>query len=77
MTTSGTNNLDYASTISSVEKNIVVPGNSAKSLLCLKLKETLAEGIKGSRMPKNGPKYLNEIDIKLICDWIDQGAKNN
>ena len=28
----------------------------------------------GGRMPDDGPPYLSEPEIALICDWIDEGA---
>jgi hypothetical protein len=31
----------------------------------------------GSRMPLTGPPYLPDAEIRLIRDWIDQGAENN
>jgi cytochrome c551/c552 len=51
----------------------IVAGNSASSLLILKLSPTPPAG---DRMPQGGP-YLSTDSIKVIRDWIDQGAKNN
>jgi len=48
----------------------VVPGNSAESMLVLKLEG--AEGV-GSRMPL-GEDPLPPETIQLVKDWIDQGA---
>jgi hypothetical protein len=51
----------------------IVAGNSAGSLLIKKLSPTPPSG---DRMPQGGP-YLSADSIKVIRDWIDQGAKNN
>src|SRR5207249_4732617 len=47
----------------------VVPGNSAKSLLYLKLTGSQ----NGPRMPPAGPLGLEQIEI--VKAWIDQGAE--
>ncbi|MEK6643945.1 MAG: hypothetical protein AABZ08_08550 [Planctomycetota bacterium] len=52
----------------------VVPGNSAQSLLYLKISSDNPPV--GIRMPfLRSP--LSQSDINLIRDWIDQGALNN
>ena len=51
----------------------VEPGNSAGSYLIHKLTGTQSFG---TPMPQNGP-ALDDSLIKLIRDWIDQGAENN
>ena len=47
---------------------VLIPGNSADSLLVQQL-------ING-KMPKRGAK-LTPAQIKIISDWIDAGASNN
>jgi mono/diheme cytochrome c family protein len=47
---------------------VVVPGNSADSLLV----QLVAEG----KMPKRGPK-LSAEQVQIISDWIAAGALNN
>jgi len=53
---------------------LVVPGDSAASLLYQKVASNSPPV--GSRMPRFAP-ALSEDEIKLIQDWIDQGAENN
>lgn len=52
----------------------VVPGDSASSLLFLKVSSSNPPI--GSRMPFGGPS-LSNADIDLIRTWIDEGAQNN
>jgi hypothetical protein len=53
---------------------LVVPGDSATSLLYLKVSQNSPPV--GSRMPLlSSP--LSSTDLGLIRDWIDQGALNN
>ena len=33
-------------------------------------------GITGARMPDGGP-YLTEAEVKLVVDWVRNGARNN
>ena len=59
-----------------------VPGKSKKSVLIQKLSE---EPPFGDRMPLNTKKdikagkakWLSAEEVKMIADWIDQGAKDN
>ena len=61
---------------------LVVPGKAKESLLTKKLGETPPFG---DRMPLNKKqvisegkaKYLSEAELKIITEWINQGAKNN
>ena len=61
---------------------LVVAGKATESLLAKKLGEAPPFG---ERMPLNKKKviaegkakYLSESELKIITDWIDQGAKNN
>jgi hypothetical protein len=57
----------------------VLPGKGEQSILVQKLGASVPFG---DRMPlkrKSAPtgNYLTEEQVKLIADWIDQGAKNN
>jgi hypothetical protein len=51
---------------------LVAPGNPDASYLIQKLEGT--PGIVGLRMPRNGPPYLTEGQIKVIRRWIEIGA---
>jgi len=47
---------------------VIIPGDAANSLLI--------EMVTSKKMPKRGPKLLG-FQIKLIADWINQGASEN
>ena len=47
---------------------VIIPGNSTQSVLAQRISDTA-----GKQMPPSGP--LPKDQIKLIIDWIDQGAK--
>ena len=47
---------------------VIVPGNSKNSLLIQRISDTT-----GGQMPPSGP--LTKEQIKVITDWVDQGAK--
>lgn len=51
---------------------VVVPSKSAESVLVKSIKGLPG----GSKMPP-GRKTLSEADVKIITNWIDQGAKKN
>jgi hypothetical protein len=51
--------------------DIVVPGDPCASVLVQKLESTPPFG---SRMPLDGPPYLEDTEILLIRDWIAEGA---
>ena len=53
---------------------IIVPGDSASSLLFLKISSNTPPV--GIRMPQSAPP-LSANEITLIQTWIDQGALNN
>ena len=61
---------------------LVVAGKAKESLLIKKLAEVPPFG---ERMPLNKKqvisegkaKYLSEAELKIITEWINQGAKNN
>lgn len=59
---------------SGITKKIIIPGNSKKSYLIIKLHP---KPPKGAQMPIFSKKKLDEEEIDLITTWIDQGAKNN
>jgi hypothetical protein len=56
----------------STGKRIIVPGKPDESGLIQKLRGTYPYG---TRMPKNGPPYWSDADVKIVADWIAQGAK--
>jgi hypothetical protein len=53
----------------------VIAGNPNSSYLVQKLEG--APNIVGSRMPRNGPPFLSDAQVKMIRDWIAAGALNN
>lgn len=53
----------------------VIPSNPNDSYLVQKLEG--AAGIVGLRMPRNGPPYLTDAQVKMIRDWIAAGAPNS
>lgn len=53
----------------------VIPGNPNGSYLVQKLEG--AAGIVGLRMPRSGPPFLSEAQVRMIRDWIAAGALNN
>ena len=53
----------------------VIAGNANGSYLIQKLEG--AAGIVGVRMPRNGPPFLTDAQVKFIRDWITAGALNN
>lgn len=53
----------------------VIPGNPGGSYLVQKIEG--AAGIAGLRMPRNGPPFLSDAQIKMVRDWIQAGALNN
>jgi len=54
--------------------NIIVPGEPCNSDLYLKV---TAGPRFGSRMPLDGPPFLGEDDLRLLSDWIAEGAEND
>ena len=62
------------------DKRLVVdPGNAEESPLVWSVEGQDALGVPVDLMPPTGLGFpqLNGTEIKLIKDWIDQGAKNN
>ena len=53
----------------------VIAGNANTSYLVQKVEG--APGIVGLRMPRNGPPFLSDAQIRMIRDWITAGALNN
>jgi len=53
---------------------IVLPGRPCASTLYLKV---TASPPLGGRMPRNGPPFLSDAQIRLIHDWISEGAREN
>jgi len=54
---------------------IVIPGDPNNSYLIRKLEG--GPDIAQLRMPRNGPPYLTEGQIRVIRRWIENGAPNN
>jgi hypothetical protein len=53
----------------------VIPGDPENSYLIHKLEGRA--GIVGLRMPRNGPPFLTDGQIRVIKRWIELGAPNN
>ena len=53
---------------------IIVAGQPCESLMYLKLEDAPPFG---SRMPLNGPPFWNSDELKLLHDWIAEGAQDN
>lgn len=53
---------------------VVIPGDADNSLLYIKVARETQQI--GERMPQGGP-WLAIVDIRLIEDWINRGAKDN
>ena len=54
---------------------IVIPGDPDNSYIIQKLEGRA--GIAGLRMPRNGPPFLTDGQIRIIRRWIELGAKND
>jgi len=61
----------YESTLTIADRARVVPGNPNASELMRRIR-----GQARPRMPFDGPPYLDREEIRLIEDWIAQGARN-
>lgn len=61
----------YANIIESGERLALVPGKPELSEIVRRI-----EGTAEPRMPFDGPPWLEEQDIRLIRQWIEQGAPN-
>ena len=56
---------------------VIISGNAEESPLVWSVEGHDALGVPVSLMPPVGFPQLNGTAIRLIKDWIDQGAKNN
>ena len=58
---------------------VIVAGNAEESPLVWSVEGEDALGVPVSLMPPTGLGFppLNGTEVRLIKDWIDQGAKNN
>jgi len=54
--------------------DIVIPGQPCRSLLYQKVQ---AGPPFGARMPLDGPPYLRGDELRLVADWIAEGAHND
>lgn len=57
-----------------VTSSAVVPRDSRASRLRQRLLPTTSILL---RMPEGGPFYLDDAEIRVLSDWIDQGARDN
>lgn len=53
---------------------IVVAGQPCDSIMYQKLSDSPPFG---SRMPLNGPPFFNDDELRLLHDWIAEGANDN
>ncbi len=56
-------------------ETLVIPGDPETSYLIKKLEGRA--GITGLRMPRSGPPYLTDGQIRVIRRWIENGAVND
>ena len=59
----------YDSILAGGDRLVLLPGNAEMSEVWRRV-----TGLASPRMPHDGPPWLPEDDIRLIRDWIDQGA---
>jgi len=74
---SGLDLLDYRALMrggNNSRHNIVLPGEPCSSVLLQKVSSAPPFG---ARMPPNGPPFLTPDEIKLLSDWIYEGAHDN
>ena len=57
--------------LSGSERVVVVPGAAGASELVRRIR-----GQARPRMPFDGPPFLSAAEIRLIADWVDQGARD-
>jgi len=62
----------YAATLSTADRARLVPGNPHASELVRRIR-----GQARPRMPFDGPPYLSSDEVRLIEDWIAQGARDS
>ena len=56
------------------QERIVVPGSPCASVLVQKVSVGPPFG---ARMPQNGPPYMADDEIRVLHDWIAEGAHDN
>lgn len=61
----------YESTVAVFDRARVVPGHAGASELVRRVR-----GQARPRMPFDGPPWLSDEEIRLIEQWVDQGARN-
>jgi uncharacterized membrane protein len=61
----------YEQALDAADRARIVPGNPGASELLRRIR-----GQARPRMPFDGPPYLTEAEIRLISDWIAQGARD-
>lgn len=62
----------YAATVAAGDRVRVIPGKPAASELVRRIR-----GQSRPQMPFDGPPYLDNEEIRLVEDWIAQGARNS
>jgi len=62
----------HEATVSAGDRVRVIPGNPAASELVRRIR-----GQSRPQMPFDGPPYLDNEEMRLIEDWIAQGARNS
>lgn len=61
----------YAAILDRDERVRVVPGSATASELVRRIR-----GQSQPQMPYDGPPFLSDEEVRLIVDWIDQGARD-
>jgi mono/diheme cytochrome c family protein len=61
----------YEAALTTIDRARIVPGAPNTSELVRRIR-----GQARPRMPLDGPPYLSDEEVKLIEDWITQGARN-
>ncbi|MDH4874352.1 c-type cytochrome domain-containing protein [Pseudomonas sp. BN515] len=61
----------YGAILDRHERVRVVPGSSGASELVRRIR-----GQSQPQMPYDGPPFLSDEEVRLIADWIDQGARD-
>ncbi|WP_375739278.1 c-type cytochrome domain-containing protein [Pseudomonas boanensis] len=63
--------ISYETALDHGERARIVPGSAGASELVRRIR-----GQSRPQMPYDGPPYLSEVEIQLIVDWVDQGARD-
>ena len=63
--------MDYDSILRGGDRVVIIPGVPGASELVRRI-----AGMARPRMPFDGPPWLTDAEIRMISDWIQQGAKS-